>query len=121
MTACLLPDVLFELINGGQTAGEMTAQAEADELNVRFPQRLFPAGRTDGNASRQHDHAQVFGASAKTNYVVPNKLYRGMALSRPVITAGSAAVREFMAPSKRLPDHRAARKCPALAKPSAPC
>jgi glycosyltransferase involved in cell wall biosynthesis len=44
----------------------------------------------------------VFGARAKTDYVVPNKVFEGMAIGRPVITAESRAIRECFTPGKHL-------------------
>ena len=101
--ARLLPDVPFELIGSGQTYQAMAAQAESMALsNVRFRKGYFPLDELTALQAASTIMLGVFGAAAKTDYVVPNKLYEALALGRPVITAESAAVREFMTPGEHL-------------------
>lgn len=101
--ARLLPEVPFELIGSGQTYKTMAAQAESMGLsNVRFRKGYFPLDELTAMQAASTIMLGVFGAAAKTEYVVPNKLYEALALGRPVITAESAAVREFMTPGEHL-------------------
>ncbi|MBN1287336.1 MAG: glycosyltransferase [Anaerolineae bacterium] len=96
------PDIAFELIGRGQTYKPVRALAEELDLsNVRFtdpapppdlPARLAPADIALG----------VFGAGAKTQRVVPNKVYQYLAMQKPLITADSAAVRDAFAPGEHL-------------------
>jgi glycosyltransferase involved in cell wall biosynthesis len=101
--ARLLPDVAFELIGSGQTYKAMAAHAEAMQLgNVRFVKGYFPQDELTAMQARSTIMLGVFGAAAKTEYVVPNKIYEALALGRPVITAHSAAVRELFTSGQHL-------------------
>lgn len=101
--ARLLPHVPFELVGSGQTYRAMVERAEQMGLsNVRFRKGYFPLDELTDMQAASTIMLGVFGASAKTDYVVPNKLYEALALGRPVITAESAAVREFMTPGEHL-------------------
>ena len=101
--ARLLPDVQFEMIGSGQTYAAMAARAESLGLaNVRFRKGRFPKDELTAMQAASTIMLGVFGAAPKTDYVVPNKLYEALALGRPVITAESAAVREFMTPGDHL-------------------
>jgi glycosyltransferase involved in cell wall biosynthesis len=101
--ARLLPDVPFELIGSGQTYSAMAAHAESLGLaNVRFRKGRFPKDELTALQAASTIMLGVFGATAKTGSVVPNKLYEALALGRPVITAESVAVREFMTPGEHL-------------------
>jgi glycosyltransferase involved in cell wall biosynthesis len=98
-----LPDVQFELIGKGQTYSENRALAQKLQLkNVRFVEGYFPAHQLLEMQAKSTIMLGVFGASAKTDYVVPNKVYEALALGRPMITAESTALREFLTPNQHL-------------------
>jgi glycosyltransferase involved in cell wall biosynthesis len=101
--AHLLPDVQFELIGKGQTYAENRDLATRLQLqNVRFVEGYFPVKQLLEMQTQSTIMLGVFGASAKTDYVVPNKVYEALALGRPMITAESAAIREFLTPNQHL-------------------
>ncbi|MCC7451128.1 MAG: glycosyltransferase [Anaerolineae bacterium] len=100
--ACLRdnPHVRFELIGRGQTYLATRQRAESMRLtNVAFvdpiPPRELPARVAQADIC-----LGVFGARAKTDYVVPNKVFQCMAVGRPVITAESAALHEYFTPGQ---------------------
>ena len=68
--------------------------------NVTLTRGFFPIPELVQRAARAAVILGVFGAVEKTNYVVPNKVFDGMAMGRAVITADSAAMREFFTPGE---------------------
>jgi glycosyltransferase involved in cell wall biosynthesis len=101
--ARLLPEIAFELIGSGQTYKAMAARAETLQLaNVRFVKGYFPQDELLAMQARSTIMLGVFGAAAKTDYVVPNKIYEALALGRPVITAEASALREMFTPGEHL-------------------
>lgn len=103
--AALLKDkdsIHFELIGTGQTYRESTALA--GELGLKNVEFLGYIGHPDLLEQMQHSTIQlgVFGDSFKTRYVVPNKVYEGLALGLPMITAASPALNEFFTPGEHL-------------------
>ncbi|GAB4574608.1 MAG: glycosyltransferase [Anaerolineae bacterium] len=96
------PRFLFVLVGRGQTYPAVRAEAEQIGVrNVRFVDML-PPDELPAYTALADICLGVFGDREKTNYVVPNKLYQYMALGKPVITAESAAVREFFTPDVHL-------------------
>lgn len=96
------PRLRFELIGRGQTYAAMRHRAETLALpNVTFTDPVAPS-ELPARVAMADICLGVFGARAKTDYVVPNKLYQCLALGKPVITAESAAVREFFTPGEHL-------------------
>ncbi len=96
------PRLRFELIGRGQTYAAIRRRAEALGLpNVAFTDPV-PPPELPARVAAADICLGVFGARAKTDYVVPNKLYQCLALGKPVITAESAAVREFFTPGEHL-------------------
>ncbi|MFN3692847.1 MAG: glycosyltransferase [Candidatus Paceibacteria bacterium] len=83
----------FRLIGGGQQYDEIAARIKTDELtNVT----LIP-WQTVPNLNVMLSEADVifgvFGESAKTNRVIPNKIFQGLAVGKPVITKDTGSVR----------------------------
>ncbi len=96
------PRVRFELIGRGQTYQACRQRAEALNLsNVTFADPI-PPSELPARVAQAAICLGVFGSRPKTDYVVPNKVYQCMALGRPVITADSAALREFFTPGEHL-------------------
>lgn len=95
--------IQFELIGPASAAAPLRQKsAELKLENVRFIEGYFPPEdllRLNAGASA---FLGVFGAVAKTDFVVPNKVYEGLTLARPVITAQSRALEEFFKPGEHL-------------------
>lgn len=94
--------VRFSIYGTGQTFAEMQRLArELNLMNVTFcgfipmeqlPQHIWQADVTLG----------IFGDTEKARRVVPNKVYEGLAMAKPVITGDSPAIREFFTPGEHL-------------------
>lgn len=97
------PSIQFELIGRGQTYVESIELARAFNLaNVKFLNEFYSLPQLLPLMARSTILLGVFGAVEKTSYVVPNKVYDGLAFGRPVITAEAAALSEFFTPGKHL-------------------
>lgn len=95
-------DIRFEIIGDGQTYSAARKLAEELELsNVEF-QPFVPYDQLAARMRRSTIQLGVFGDSFKTRYVVPNKVYEGLALGLPLITAESPALAEFFTPGEHL-------------------
>ncbi len=95
------PRIRFELVGSGQTFAQAEAQVHDLALtNLELVQGFFPIPELTARAARAGVILGVFGATEKTQYVVPNKVYDGLAMGRAVITAESAALREFFTPGE---------------------
>ena len=100
-------DIKFRLIGRGQTYQKMKQLAESLSLsNVTFLDPIPPVSVNGPSLVRELQAADVvlgiFGTGRKTQMVVPNKVYEGLACGRPVITADTPAIREFFVPGKDL-------------------
>ena len=96
------PAVQFELIGRGQTYKESVARAEALKMeNVSFVD-MVPPPELPHRVAQATVCLGVFGPRAKTDYVIPNKVFQCMALGRPVITAESAALAECFVSGEHL-------------------
>ncbi len=88
-------DIVFEIIGDGQEKQKIVALAdELDVNNVNFYGNV-----TLSELSQMMSECDVclgiFGNTEKTLRVIPNKVYECVALSKPVITGDSHAIREF--------------------------
>jgi glycosyltransferase involved in cell wall biosynthesis len=92
--------VEFVLIGSGQTFRTATA-ARAAGARIELLPPLAPPELV-AQLRRAHLLLGVFGRSAKTQRVVPNKVYQGLALERALITADTPAIREFFTPGTHL-------------------
>jgi glycosyltransferase involved in cell wall biosynthesis len=94
-------DIVIELIGDGQTYAASEALAKTLELaNVRFVRGSFTLDDLEPMIARSAIWLGVFGAAAKTDYVIPNKVLDSLAWRRPLITAESRALREFLTPGE---------------------
>jgi glycosyltransferase involved in cell wall biosynthesis len=88
------PDVCFDLYGDGPE--RPAAEALASQLglsNVRFPGWIREAELPD-EIARSHLCLGVFGDTKQGRCTIQNKIWEGMAMSRPVITGDSETVRE---------------------------
>lgn len=93
----------FELVGDGQTYPAMTQLAKSLALhNVTFTRGYFPPKDLFPIASRASLFLGVFGDADKTRYVVPTKVYEGLALDRPLITAQSPALESLFRDGEHL-------------------
>jgi glycosyltransferase involved in cell wall biosynthesis len=94
--------VRFTLLGDGQTLGAAKERVVSKGLkNVRFR----PGVSTEelARAISEYDIVLgVFGLTPKASMVVPNKIYQALAVGRPVITADTPALREFLVPGEHL-------------------
>ncbi len=89
----------FRLIGSGQTYPAMARLADELRLdNVSFDAGFYTFGDLQKRLQESTFILGVFGAAEKTGYVVPNKVFDGLAMGRPVITADSPALREWFTP-----------------------
>ena len=94
--------VRFTLLGDGQTLGAAKERVVSKGLeNVRFT----PGVSTEELALAIPEYdivLGVFGRTPKASMVVPNKIYQALAVGRPVITADTPALREFLVPGEHL-------------------
>lgn len=96
------PEIKIDLIGNGQTFNEMKSLAEKMKLkNIAF------LGFVDINQlpvlmSMADICLGIFGNTSKAKRVIPNKVYCGIAMKKPVITGDSPAIREFFEHKKHV-------------------
>lgn len=94
------PRVQFEFFGQGQTHADAIRLAEELKLQRTSFAGFVPPGDLVAQLTEGTILLGVFGEGEKTRYVVPNKLFEGMALGRPIITAESPAMNEFFTPGE---------------------
>jgi glycosyltransferase involved in cell wall biosynthesis len=89
--ARLLPDVPFTIVGSGQLES-MLRDLPANVEHVAW------VDYTDLPSVYAHSGCAlgVFGASAKTDRVIPNKVFQALAVGAPVITSDTAGARELL-------------------------
>jgi glycosyltransferase involved in cell wall biosynthesis len=94
--------VRFTLVGGGQTWPEMHSLATGLGLrSVQFCPSVSQPELASIIASADLTLG-IFGRTEKAQRVVPNKVYQGVAMGRPVLTGDSPALREFFEPGMHL-------------------
>ncbi|MFM2339476.1 MAG: hypothetical protein RLZZ360_112 [Candidatus Parcubacteria bacterium] len=83
----------FRLVGGGQQYDEITARITEYQLtNITLvPWQTVPS--LNVMLSEADVIFGVFGDSEKTNRVIPNKIFQGLAVGKPVITKNTGSVR----------------------------
>ncbi len=96
-------DLVFEMIGDGDSFPQ--AQSLMNELglpNVHLLRGSFPFSQLETMVARSAVLLGVFGDAEKTRYVIPNKVLDALTWGRPVITAESPALHEFLTPGEHL-------------------
>ncbi|MCE7946227.1 MAG: glycosyltransferase [Chloroflexi bacterium CFX4] len=97
-----MPHLHFELIGRGQTFAAIQRHAEQLALpNLTFTPPI-PSSELPAAVARADICLGVFGERAKTDYVVPNKVFQCLALGKPLITARSTALTAYFRPDEHL-------------------
>ncbi len=95
--------IRFLLIGSGQTYPQARQLADSLDLhNVDFRAGFFPLPQLMPLVADCAILLGVFGAAEKTAYVIPNKVFDGVASGRAVITAESPALSECFTPGEHL-------------------
>jgi glycosyltransferase involved in cell wall biosynthesis len=96
-------DLLFELIGDGQAFNASYTLAQRLDLpNVRLVRGSFAFSQLETMVVRSSIMLGVFGDAEKTRYVIPNKILDALTWGRPLITAASPALYEFLMPGEHL-------------------
>lgn len=93
-------NIRFLLVGSGQTF-EVVRRAQEEGLGLEVCGAL-PAIDLVQRLQSAHVLLGVFGTTPKAGRVVPNKVFQSLALGRAVVTADSAAIREFFTPGEHL-------------------
>lgn len=95
-------NIQFNLIGRGQTFAEIMELSKKLEIkNINFINSVTMAGLAEYMA-RADICLGIFGKSAKTNRVIPNKAYEAIAMRKPLITANTPAARELFENKKHV-------------------
>jgi glycosyltransferase involved in cell wall biosynthesis len=94
------PALHLTLIGDGQTLESVKAEA-AQATNITFLPPV-PFAELPTWIANSDVVLGIFGNTQKTQRVVPNKLYQGLAVGRPLISGDTPAVREFFSPGDHL-------------------
>jgi glycosyltransferase involved in cell wall biosynthesis len=94
--------VFFHIAGSGQTFAPMQRLAKTMDLpNVTFL-GFIPGAQLPIHIQKANLALGIFGDTAKSQRVVPYKVYEGLAMAKPVITGDSPAIREFFVPGEHL-------------------
>ncbi len=88
--------IIFKLVGHGQTLQAVQDLVARYKLtNVEFITERIPLTELVQFLASADVSLGIFGGTVKTNMVIPHKVYDALALGKPVITARTAATREF--------------------------
>ncbi len=89
-------DVFFTFVGGGAEKGKMMQKtADLGLQNVSFLDAV-PADALPEIIAKSDLALGIFGSTAKTSRVIPNKLYEALASRKAIITADTPAAREAL-------------------------
>jgi glycosyltransferase involved in cell wall biosynthesis len=90
------PEISFELIGDGQAKAAAVALAQSLALpNVEFT-GWVPKAELPARLAQADVILGVFGTTAHVFLTIPNKIFEGLALRKPVITRDGPAVRRTL-------------------------
>jgi glycosyltransferase involved in cell wall biosynthesis len=94
------PSLQFDIVGTGQTF----AACERLNTELKNDHIVFHGWRSQGEicqlAKNAHLILGIFGSSNKASRVIPNKVYEGLAMAKPVLTGDSPAIRELLTPGR---------------------
>jgi glycosyltransferase involved in cell wall biosynthesis len=94
-------DITFRMNGSGQMFPKAKSMAEERALqNVEFVQEWVPYDSLPEVVADFDVCLGIFGPGSKTHNVIPNKVYEGLAMAKPVITADTPAARELLTDRK---------------------
>ena len=88
--------VRFLLVGAGQTHAEAVRRAAGLPPGLLEFRPPVPSSELPGIVASADLVLGVFGVTPKTGMVVPNKVFQALAVGRPVVTADTPAMREFL-------------------------
>jgi glycosyltransferase involved in cell wall biosynthesis len=88
-------DIRIEFIGHGQERPRIERLIKEKHATNITMRDTMPLDRLRQQISRSDICLGIFGDTLKTRLVIPNKVYEGVALGRPVITADTPAIREL--------------------------
>ena len=92
--------IQFRLIGEGQLYPSIRALAESLALrNVEFIGWVLPE-QLRVLIAESHVCLGIFGTTAKAGRVIPNKIYEGLCMAKPIVTADTPAARELLTHGK---------------------
>jgi glycosyltransferase involved in cell wall biosynthesis len=102
--ACLLrkEDIQFVIIGRGQTypvIDEMIKNLKLSNVKTVSP---MPVDDLPYYIMKSDILLGIFGNTAKTRRVIPNKIFQSMAMAKPVVTGDTPAVREILTDSENV-------------------
>ena len=90
------PDIVFHFFGEGPEKTKVATTAEKEALtNVHFHGFVSQDDLLDGIA-QSHLCLGVFGMTKQSHYTIQNKVWEGLAMSRPVISGDSEVARESL-------------------------
>ena len=88
-------DIIFNIIGSGQEKNKVLKLAESLEIKNVIFRDFLPSEKLREQVAGSQVCLGIFGDTAKTKRVIPNKVYECLAMKMPVITADTPAVREL--------------------------
>ncbi len=88
--------VRFVLVGAGQTHAEASRRAAGVPAGLVEFRPPVPPSELPALVASAGVVLGVFGVTPKTGMVVPNKVFQALAVGRPVVTADTPAMREFL-------------------------
>ena len=89
-------NIVFCIIGGGQLKEKIRAYAKSKQVkNIEFIDKMSQQELSQ-KITESDVCLGIFGNTAKTQRVIPNKVYECLAMKKPVITADTLAARELL-------------------------
>jgi glycosyltransferase involved in cell wall biosynthesis len=90
------PQIHFRIVGTGQLYDDIMALCHRLKVrNIEFIDWI-PYGELPREMARAHVCLGIFGRGGKTDRVIPNKVFQGLAVGLPVITGDTRASRELL-------------------------